>query len=184
VQLVFLHGVAASGKLTTARELESQIGYPVFHNHLVVDLLTTVFTFGSRSFIELRERFWLGVIEEAARAGRSLIFTFSPESTVPPGFPARVVAVVERHGGAVCFIRLTVSRGEQERRLVDPARQEFHKISDAIALRRLQQLGLEELPVDLELDTDLSDAPETARAIVNHFGLPPQEPQQRYPASS
>jgi hypothetical protein len=50
VKLVFLHGVAASGKLTTARELESQIGYPVFHNHLVVDLLTTVFTFGSQPF--------------------------------------------------------------------------------------------------------------------------------------
>jgi hypothetical protein len=43
VDLVFLHGPAASGKLTVARALEARVGYPVFHNHLVVDLLTTVF---------------------------------------------------------------------------------------------------------------------------------------------
>jgi hypothetical protein len=112
VNLIFLHGVAASGKLTTARALESQIGYPVFHNHLVVDLLTTVFTFGTRPFIELREQFWLAVIQESAREDRSLVFTFSPEFTVAQGFPARVLATVQRHGGAVCFVRLNVSRVE------------------------------------------------------------------------
>jgi hypothetical protein len=187
VKLIFLHGVAASGKLTTGRELESQIGYPVFHNHLVVDLLTTVFSFGTRPFVDLRERFWLAVIEEAAREGRSLIFTFSPEATVPSGFPARVVAVVQRHGGEVCFVRLSVSRAEQERRVADPARREFHKISDVGALRRLQQVSLEaqpdQPPFDLVVNTDISDAAETARTIVNHFALRPQEAQPRYPTS-
>ena len=42
VLLVFLHGPAAAGKLTTARELSGRLGFPVFHNHLVVDLLTTI----------------------------------------------------------------------------------------------------------------------------------------------
>ena len=43
MELIFLHGTAAAGKLTTARALEAMLGYPVFHNHLVVDALTTVF---------------------------------------------------------------------------------------------------------------------------------------------
>jgi hypothetical protein len=185
VNLIFLHGIAASGKLTTARELQRQIGYPAFHNHLVVDLLTTVFTFGMQPFIELREQFWLAVLEEAAREGRSLVFTFSPEATVPQGFPARVVAAVTRHGGAVRFVRLTVSRVEQERRVADDTRREFHKISDLNALRRLQrdgsQVQVEQPPVELEVDTDISSAAQTARTIINHFGLPSQEPHGRYP---
>ena len=47
MDLVFLHGRAAAGKLTTARALEQRLGWPVFHNHLVVDLLTELFPFGS-----------------------------------------------------------------------------------------------------------------------------------------
>jgi len=115
MDLIFLHGGAASGKLTTARELASRVGYPVFHNHLVVDLLTTVFTFGSEPFVRLREQMWMSVFADAARAGTSLIFTFAPESTVPPGFPGRVRKTVDDAGGRVCFVRLLVSEAEQER---------------------------------------------------------------------
>jgi hypothetical protein len=79
MRLVFLHGVAASGKLTTALALQEQIHYPVFHNHLVVDALTTVFPFGSEPFIRLREQFWLQVFADAAQVDRSLTFTFTPE---------------------------------------------------------------------------------------------------------
>jgi hypothetical protein len=77
VDLVFLHGPAAAGKPTTARALEERTGLPVFHNHLVVDLLTTVFPFGSEPFVRLREDFWTSVFADAARAGRSITFTFA-----------------------------------------------------------------------------------------------------------
>ena len=62
MRLVFLHGAAAAGKLTTARELERLVGYPVFHNHLIVDALTAVFPFGTEPFVRLREEFWLKVV--------------------------------------------------------------------------------------------------------------------------
>lgn len=55
MELVFLHGTAAAGKLSTARALDRLLSYPVFHNHLVVDTLTTVFPFGSEPFVRLRE---------------------------------------------------------------------------------------------------------------------------------
>jgi hypothetical protein len=69
-----------------------QTGLSVFHNHLIVDAVGAVFPFGSEPFIRLRETLWLQVIKEAARTGRSLIFTFAPEPTVDPGFPRRVRA--------------------------------------------------------------------------------------------
>jgi hypothetical protein len=86
MDLVFLHGGAASGKLTTARALEELLGYPVFHNHLVVDMLLPFFPFGSEPFVRLREQLWLAVFSEAAIADRSITFTFAPEHTVPKAF--------------------------------------------------------------------------------------------------
>jgi hypothetical protein len=184
MQLVFLHGPAASGKLTTARELERITGYPVFHNHLVVDALTTVFPFGTAPFIRLRERWWLDVFSEAAAAGRSLIFTFAPEPTVQPGFPARVRRAVEGAGGRTRFVRLAVSEAEQEARIGSADRAEFHKLTDVALLRRLRLTGgqAEEPPVDLEIDTDASGPRESAERIAAAFALHPQQRLARYPA--
>lgn len=183
MRLVFLHGVAASGKLTTALALEELVGYPVFHNHLVVDALTTVFPFGSEPFVRLREQFWVQVFEDAARVDRSLTFTFTPESTMQAGFSDRVRTTVEAHGGRVIFVRLVVGPEEQERRIGTDDRRAFHKLTDVAVFRRLRNYenSVEQPPVDLEVDTDASPAALTARLIAEHFGLRPQKPQRRYP---
>lgn len=184
MQLIVLHGPAAAGKLATARALERRVGYPVFHNHLVVDTLTTVFPFGSDPFVRLREQFWLDVFAEAARSGRSLAFTFAPESTVRPGFPTRVRETVERHGGSVRFVKLAVSAQEQERRIENPDRGEFHKLNDLGTLRRTRDADLEaeQPPADLEIDTESQDAEASAAMIAEHLGLEPQVAMERYPS--
>jgi hypothetical protein len=183
IDLVFLHGSAASGKLTTARALERLTGYPVFHNHLVVDMLTLMFPYGSPEFVALREQFWLEVFASAARIDRSLIFTFAPEPTVRPGFPRRVVDVVEPAGGRVCWVALTVDAGEQERRLVEPGRREFGKLSDPAVLRALRAgPPSEQPPVDIGIDTTGSPPLQTARRVVEHFGLERRARIERYPS--
>jgi hypothetical protein len=182
---VFLHGPAASGKLTVARAVAERLAYPVFHNHLTVDLLTTVFPFGSDPFVRLRSSFWLAVISEAARAGRSLLFTFAPESTVPFGFPGQVRQAVESEGGRTHFVRLTVGAAEQERRLTSQDRREFHKLVDVDVLRAIRNRRdvVEQPPVDLSIDTDVTRPPHAADLIVTHFGLVPQQPASRYPSA-
>ena len=72
MRLVFIHGPAASGKLTVARELAARTGLSLFHNHLVVDALLAVFPFGSPGFVLLRETMWMDVFRAAAAEGRSL----------------------------------------------------------------------------------------------------------------
>lgn len=183
VDLVFLHGPAAAGKLTTARALESLVGYPVFHNHLVVDLLSTVFPFGSEPFVRLREQFWTAVFADAARAGRSITFTFTPESTVRTGFGQRVRRLVETEGGRVCFVALRVSEAEQERRISRPDRSRYHKLTSLETLRTLRagEPG-EPPPTDLEIDTDTSDPARSAAIIAAHFALAAQQPPDRYPS--
>jgi hypothetical protein len=183
MELVFIHGGAASGKLTTARALERLLGYPVFHNHLVVDLLLPIFPFGSGPFVRLREQFWLAVFEDAAIARRSITFTFAPENTVPAGFPARARSGVEQAGGRVCFVRLTVDEPEQERRLSNPSRSEFHKLTDLDTFRSLRaQPAPEHPPVDLEIDTTTSPPERSAQRIADFFGLEPEQTTELYPS--
>lgn len=179
MRLVFLHGPAAAGKLTTARALSELVGLPVFHNHLVVNALTALFPFGSPEFVRLRELFWMETFRAAAESGRSLIFTFAPESTVPAGFPGRVRELVAGIGGEVLFVRLEVSDAEQERRIENPDRREAGKLASRETLRRLRsapppvRAAPDEMPADLVIDTERSTPQESARAIVERFGLEP-----------
>lgn len=183
MDLVFLHGGAASGKLTTARALEELLGYPVFHNHLVVDMLLPIFPFGSGPFVRLREEFWMGVFREAAAAGRSITFTFAPENSVPVGFPARVQRAIEEAGGRVCFVHLVIDEVEQERRVANPSRSEFHKLTDVATFRRLRsQPRPEQPPTNLEIDTTTSPPEQTAQKIATFFDLKPIPRSAFYPS--
>lgn len=169
MKLVFLHGPPASGKLTIARELSRLTGLPVFHNHLVVDTLLEVFEFGSPEFVELREQFWLSTFRAAADSGRSVIFTFAPDPTVPTGFPQRAASIVANHAGQVHFVGLQVSPAEQERRIENPDRKRFQKLASVDTLKRIQadaeSTAAETPPVDLLIDTDNTDAAGAARQI-------------------
>lgn len=138
MQLVFLYGPIASGKLTVARALAGLTGLPVFHNHLVVDAVAAVFPFGSEPFVRLRERFWLDTFRGAAASGRSLIFTFAPEPTVAPDFPDRARAMIAGSGGETVFVRLSVSPESQERRLGNVDRAAFGKLRSIDLLRELR----------------------------------------------
>lgn len=142
MQLIFIYGMPASGKLTVAQELKIITGFPVFHNHLVVDLLTSMFEFGSEPFVALREQMWLAVFEQAARAGLpGLIFTFAPEGTVRPGFVAAAVETVERAGGTVDFVELVCPVEEIKRRLDHPARKKFGKLTSHALFDELKAAG-------------------------------------------
>jgi len=170
MQLVFIYGEVASGKLTVARELAERTGFALFHNHLIVDAVGAVFAFGSEAFVRLRERFWLEIIAEAAKDSRSLIFTFAPEPTVAPDFAERVRALVESAGGRVIFVALTVPAEEQERRLVEPSRATFGKMQSLDLLHGLRDqfakcVAAMPNPV-LTIDTGSTRPEDAARAIL------------------
>jgi chloramphenicol 3-O-phosphotransferase len=113
----------------------------------------------------------------AAKADRSLLFTFAPEPTVSLDFPERVRTLVEDVGGEVAFVGLTVPPAEQERRLADPSRREFAKLRSVELLRELQaKADFDEAQVAmpeprLVLDTAVMTPPEAARLVVERLGL-------------
>jgi len=174
MRLVFIHGPAASGKLTVARELAGLTGLPLFHNHLVVDALLAVFPFGSTGFVALREAMWLDVFRAAAAEDRSLIFTFHPEASVAPDFPDRVAAVVEEAGGRVDFVALTCAPELVEARIEAASRQATGKLSSVALFRELEAQGAfayPPLPAAVTIDTGAMDPGEAATRISESLGL-------------
>lgn len=185
MKLIFLYGPAACGKLTVAKALAALTNYPLFHNHLALDAVTSVFPFGSVPFVRLRSLYWLSMFEEAARQDRPLIFTFAPERTVPASFIEEARAAVEGHGGEVCFVELQVSPEGQMQRVENPDRKASKKIHSREVLQKFRDGGgaaYRPIPADLVIDTEAMAPDAAARAIMQALSLAPlPQPHVMYP---
>jgi SpoU rRNA methylase family enzyme len=176
MKLIFLHGMPGVGKLTVARELAKLTDFGVFHNHLTVDLLTSVFDFGTVPFIDLRERIWLDVFSTAAKSGiPGVIFTFAFEPTVTPGFVNEVQRAVESNGGEVMFVKLQCAPDELERRVISDSRNAFGKLSSLEEFRKLETSGAFKDPGltndRMVIDTTDLSPDKTARLIAEELKL-------------
>jgi AAA domain len=176
VKLIFLHGLPGVGKLTVARELAKLTGFRIFHNHLAVDLVESVFEFGTPPFVELREKVWLDVFSRAVAANLDgLIFTFAFDRTVRGGFIENTREVIESSGGEVLFVKLRCSTEELEMRIEHPSRQGFGKLSSVGRFRELKEAGAfvdPGIPRErLVVDTTELSASEAASLIVGKLEL-------------
>lgn len=170
MELLFVHGPAACGKLTVAREIARRTGFRLFHNHLCVDLAAALFDFGSEPFVRLREEVWLASFREAAVGDTSLVFTFQPEATVRETFPQQVIECVESRGGRVHFVELVCAEEEIERRVESASRAEFGKLRSLAEYRSLRDAGAFDFPPlpepALRLDTGALAPQEAAERVV------------------
>jgi hypothetical protein len=72
-----LFGPPASGKMTIGQELAQRTDLKLFHNHLVIEPLLTIFDFKEPCFRNLVQSFRSQIFEEAARNSmKGIIFTF------------------------------------------------------------------------------------------------------------
>jgi hypothetical protein len=169
MQLVFVYGPPAAGKYTVSRRVVEITGLALFHNHLVVDSVASVFPFGSPSFVRLREQFWMDVFKAAVAEDRSLVFTFQPEGSVSPDFAQRVIDLVRGEGGEVLLVHLKLSADGQMTRIANADRAAFGKLRDSDLLAKLQadfaacERAMPE--ADLVIDTELVSA-EAAAAMI------------------
>lgn len=158
LNFIFLYGLPATGKFTIGEELARLTGYKLFHNHLAVDPLLSIFDFGSKPFVELREAFWLSVIEHAALAHiPGLIFTFVPEYTVRPQFIPNLVDLATRTHIDIHTVEITCPIPVIKQRLGNPSRRRFQKLNSIPLFDALQSSGaLSSFPMpkpDLTIDS-------------------------------
>jgi AAA domain len=176
LKLIFIYGLPATGKLTVAQELASMTGFKLFHNHLTVDLLLSVFEFGSPSFIKLREDIWLSVFTQACNDQLpGLIFTFAPEPTVRAEFIPNILSTIASAGGEVDFIELVCPLPELKRRIDRPSRFQYQKLTSASLLEQLHSdgsLDTAHMPKPLlSIDTSLFTPVQSAAQITQVLAL-------------
>ena len=176
MKLIFLHGMPGVGKLTVASKLANLTGFRLFHNHLTVDLVVSLFEFGSQPFVELRERIWLDTFAQACDAKlEGLIFTFAFEKTVRAEFVPNVVKLVESQGEEVIFVNLYCDSAELERRLTDPAREKFSKLTSLSLFRELNSNGTFDTPKNIpnRLAVDITNITpaDAAKRIATELNL-------------
>jgi hypothetical protein len=176
MKLIFIYGLPATGKLTVAHELACMTGFKLFHNHLVVDCLLSVFEFGSEAFVQLREETWLSIFERACRSQLpGLIFTFAPERTVRPQFIRDASEVVCREGGEIDFIELVCPIEELKIRIDSPSRQRHQKLTSRTLFEQLHADGVFDssyMPEPrLRLDTSLCTPGHAALQIARSLAL-------------
>ena len=66
MKLIVIYGPPAVGKLTVAKELAKITGYRVLHNHLVIDMVESVFSRDSPMFWKLIDSYRIDLIGKAA----------------------------------------------------------------------------------------------------------------------
>ena len=171
MKILFIYGRPAVGKLTVARALAARTGGRLFHNHLTVNLVLSVFDFGTPAFIELRAKIWMDVFRRAlSERVPLLIFTFNPESTVTQAFIDELFIDVSAAGGEIMPVELTASEKAIETRLGSESRRMERKTLSAEIYRDLSAKGVFDTPrilnPRLSLDTELLSPAESAERIA------------------
>jgi len=176
MKLVFIYGPPAAGKLTVAKEVAKLTGYKMFHNHMTVDLVSSILDRKSKSFWKLVDLYRLEMFETASKENiDGLIFTFVYDAPGDNPFIKETVKRVEKHGGKVCFVQLYCDVPELMSRVRHPSRRNFTKIRTKTVMKRV--LGkrdvFSKVPFKNNLSIDNTDlSPKRAAGkIVSHFRL-------------
>jgi hypothetical protein len=177
MKLLFLYGPPAVGKLTVAREVSALTGWPVFHNHMSVDLAREFFEFGSPGFAKVVDTLRMAMFEAAAiEPLDGLIFTFVYGLPHDDPWVQGVIDLVERHGGEVLFVRLRCPPEILLERVALPDRTRYRKMASpemlATWLEQCDVLSALPFVTSLNLDTSQVQPSEAARRIVAHYAIP------------
>ena len=176
LKLVFIYGPPAVGKLTVATELAELTGFKLYHNHVSVDFVKSVFEFGTPTFWRLVDKFRREILEEAAKGGINTIFTFVYGKGIDDEFVKDIVRRVESHGGKVCFVRLQCDRKVLLSRVGNRSRKELGKLTTKSGLVRMfRRFDLEaevQAAKSLSIDTSNRSPRQIAREIARHYRLP------------
>jgi len=140
MNLVFIYGPPATGKLTVANELSRITGYNVFRNPEVIGLLATIFPYDNDRLSPIRKRLSrdlrLEIFQEAAKAGVSFITTFGMSGPEYFDFFRDIKKAIEMAGGHILFVQLISSKEELLKRVESDSRKGT-KIDSKIYLEEL-----------------------------------------------
>ncbi len=174
MNLIFIYGPPASGKLTISEELIKITGYKLFHNHITRDLVRDIYPDDLSEKYELVSNLRLEVFEFAARHNTNMIFTWVYDGEADDKFVNDTIDVVKAHGGDVLFVETRATNESLLERVGNDSRKQFFKLGDVDIMKNILDTH-KFVPIpfvdSLTIDTSTIEPTESAKLIVNHYGL-------------
>jgi cytidylate kinase len=184
MDFVQIIGPPAVGKMTVGQELARLTGYKLLYNTMTADLLIDIFPRGTPQFGRLLSEIQTRIVEEAAKAGVSIINTavWAMDSEGDTRVMEARQDAATRHGGTVYLVELyapldvRLDRNRHEHRARHKPKQQ-RTLTDEImgdmeTTWRMSSAGeLDGRPRYLRIDNTEVPAAEAAQRICDAFGF-------------
>lgn len=173
--LVFINGPPAAGKYTIAKALAAQLGWPLLHNHVVIDCVSALLKRGEPGFLDACAGVRVALTSRALSSGKSHVSTFVYGKGTDDAFVARIREAVADAGARFCAVQLTCSIETLKERCASPHRASMGKISTVETLQSVLEEydcfaaipGIESLVID----TQTYSVAESVAMIRHRFAL-------------
>ena len=174
MNLVFIYGPPASGKLTVATELSRISSYPLFHNHLTRDLVHNLYPSTLQEHYQLVNKLRGDILEYCARHDTDLIFTYVYDGPEDNESVSNLIGNVMSSNGNVLFVELAAPDNVLLARVANVSRKKHKKLIDRDTLATLlKETPYSSLPYPniLKIDTSIFDPENAAKHILLHYQL-------------
>ncbi len=176
MQLIFIYGSPGVGKLTVAKELVKKTGYKLFHNHITIDAVSSLFDRSYPNFWRLNRELRLKLLEEAAVFRLpGVIVTYCYVDPAGSLFIKPLLEIAKKFRVQLEFVYLTCSQQELYKRVEAPSRQGTTKLQSKEELIKAQkELNFTKIPyVESYVIDNTELSPETvAQMILERYDLP------------
>lgn len=174
MNLIFIYGPPAVGKLTTAIKLSEKLNYKIFHNHLVVDLVKSVYEQFTNEFNLLRESIQNMVIDSCGKSNLSgLIFTICYAYPDDLKVVDDIENIVLKNNGNIIYIQLLTDVENLKKRVINEDRKKYRKLINPDKLLVTLSKWELSLPVlknnNLLFDNSSIDSENICDIIINYM---------------
>ncbi len=140
--IIVLYGTMAVGKLTTGTLLAKKLGFKLTHNHLINNLVTSVFERGALETNQLLEKIRFEFYDFCARNNQNIIITHcyshdyvSPTGLSDPAYMQKLEKIFLKNKKNALFIHLQADNQEVLKRVTNNSRKKYKKLTDPAIMK-------------------------------------------------
>ncbi|HEC64147.1 MAG TPA: hypothetical protein ENI23_02505 [bacterium] len=174
--LIFIYGPPSVGKLTIGKALAEITGYKLFHNHLTVNLVTSVFPFATQEAQELMAQIRLSIFKQGITANvPGIISTQIYSKPETDHFIKQILKLFQKTTGQVHFVQLKTTDEMLLKRVVSEDRKKYGKTVSPKELKEMisNYILKSKIPFveSLTIDNTKLNPEDCAAKIMKHYRL-------------